>query len=138
MSHHISLLDDLLTLRLSERGDAQAIQAELRTILGRQQEPITIIVDLTNADVFDQALKASFFRVLQHSMIERVGICGLHARIGKDVRDMVEALQRVRAVDVKRTEHELLAEYGLSDPPTHPHRLAGLLSYLKREQPQSQ
>ncbi|MCS6872001.1 MAG: hypothetical protein RML95_14540 [Anaerolineae bacterium] len=131
MAHQISFYEGALKVRISGVGEAQQLYHDLQNFLNNLSEPVTVILDLTTATGFGRALQAMLYRVLQHRAVENVGICFTDQELTADVRSMATALAAVRRVKVAHTEHELLAAYGLADPPTQPRKLSGMLSRLK-------
>ncbi|MBE2194281.1 MAG: hypothetical protein IAE83_08895 [Anaerolinea sp.] len=138
MTHQVSFVEGVLTVRLNGRCSAQEVGQAIQSVLLQQKSPITAIVDLTFASGFDQTLKATFFRMMQHPMINRLGICSSSPTIASDVNDLVVALSRARTVTTAATESEILVAFGLADPPTQPRKLTGMLAHLKRPTTNSQ
>ncbi|PJF36676.1 MAG: hypothetical protein CUN49_04240 [Candidatus Thermofonsia Clade 1 bacterium] len=130
MAHQLSLYEGALRVRISGVGEAQPLYHDLHNFLNNLPEPVTVIIDLTMASSFGRTLQAMLYRVLQHRAVENIGICFTDQDLAADVRSMATALASVRRVKVAHTEHELLAAYGLADPPTQPRRLSGMLSRL--------
>jgi hypothetical protein len=62
MNHQFSQFDNVLTIRLRGRGDAQELQQALAAHLGKQRAPLTVILDLTLSEGLDQNMKALFYR----------------------------------------------------------------------------
>ncbi len=135
MSHQLSLYEGALRVRINGVGEAQPLYHDLQSFLEKQPEPVTVILDLTMASSFGRTLQAMLYRVLQHRAVENVGICFTDIDLTPDIRSMATALAAVRRVKVAHTEHELLAAYGLADPPTQPHKLNGMLARLKNSTP---
>jgi hypothetical protein len=133
MNHQFSQFDNVLTIRLRGRGDVQELQQALAAHLGKQRAPLTVILDLTLSEGLDQNMKALFYRVFQHPLTQRGGVCGLNPAVVTDVRDLTNALARVKALTVAPTENELLVTFGLTNPPTEPIKLTGMLSRLKQQ-----
>ncbi len=131
MAHQLSLYEGALRVRINGVGEAQSLYQDLQGFLDKLSEPVTVILDLTMASSFSRALQAMLYRVLQHRAVENVGICFSDEDLTADIRSMATALAAVRRVKVAHTEHELLAAYGLADPPTQPRKLSGMLSRLK-------
>lgn len=132
MSHKINLVDDVLTIRINGRGSTQEILQELGPYFNNRTTPLTVVLDLTLASTFDQSIKAMFFRVLQHRSVGKVGIANGNSALARDVTDLQTALSRVRPVQVANTEVDVLAHFGLVDPPTQPTKLSGMLKFLKK------
>lgn len=131
MAHQLSLYEGALRVRINGVGEAQPLYHDLQNFLDGLAEPVTVILDLTMATSFGRTLQAMLYRVLQHRAVENIGICFTDKDLTSDVRSMATALAAVRQVKVAHTEHELLAAYGLADPPTQPRKLSGMLSRLK-------
>lgn len=131
MAHQLSLYEGALRVRINGAAEAQSLYHDLQGFLENQPEPVTVILDLTMASSLGRAIQAMLYRVLQHRAVENVGICFTDQELTADVRSMATALASVRRVKVAHTEHELLAAYGLADPPTQPRKLSGILSRLK-------
>lgn len=131
MAHQLSLYEGALRVRINGAAEAQSLYHDLQGFLENQPEPVTVILDLTMASSLGRAVQAMLYRVLQHRAVENVGICFTDQELTADVRSMATALASVRRVKVAHTEHELLAAYGLADPPTQPRKLSGMLSRLK-------
>ncbi len=131
MAHQLSLYEGALRVRINGAAEAQSLYHDLQSFLENQPEPVTVILDLTMASSLGRAVQAMLYRVLQHRAVENVGICFTDQELTADVRSMATALASVRRVKVAHTEHELLAAYGLADPPTQPRKLSGMLSRLK-------
>jgi hypothetical protein len=132
MSHYVSSIGGVLTIRLDGRTNTQDLYQDIRTSLDAQSSPITIIIDLTLARNFDQHLKSTLYRVLQHHHVGVVGICGVNAEVTKDVTDLLPVIRRIRRVTVCETEADLRSELGLSAPLQQQKKLTGMLTYLKK------
>ncbi len=135
MSHQIGYYDGVLTVRLDGRANAQEVYQDIRAALDTQSEPLIAILDLTLAGNFDQQIKSTFYRALQHHHVAQIGICGVNAEVSKDVNDLLPVLRRVRRVTVSETEADLRAELGLAAPLPQHKKLSGMLTYLKKSQP---
>ncbi len=132
MAHHINLNKDVLTIRITGQGNAQEIHQELLNYLAKQTNPLTVILDLTLATVFDRPMKAMLYRILQHGKIGRLGICSSNPAIAEDVNELLMALDRIRTVTTAANQIDLLEIFGLAEPSNQPRKLAGMLSYLKK------
>jgi hypothetical protein len=132
MTHNINLVDNILTIRINGRGNVQEILQELGPYFNNRTTPLTVVLDLTLANWFDQNTKAMFFRVLQHRNVANVGIASGNPALAADVKDLQTALGRVRPVKVANTEVDVLAHFGLADAPTQPRQLSGMLKFLKK------
>jgi hypothetical protein len=138
MTHKITLVDDVLTIRISGRANIQGLLQELGPQFSSRAEPINVILDLTLASAFDQGVKAMFFRVLQHRLVSNVGIASGNEALANDVNDLQTALGRMKTVKVANTELDVLAKLGLAEPPTQPRQLSGMLSFLNKQPPTNQ
>jgi len=135
MSHVMNLVDDVLTIRINGRAASSEMLQDLGKYLNERRAPLTIILDLTMASQIDQNLKAALFRAFQHRAVGQIGIASGNPDMTTNVTDLQTALQRVRKVQLGKTEIEVLAKFGLADPPTQPRKLTGMLSYLKNNPP---
>jgi hypothetical protein len=134
MSHQTNYYDGVLTVRLDGRANAQEVYQDIRANLDIQSAPIIAILDLTLATSFDQQLKSTFYRALQHHHVAQIGICGVNAEVSKDVNDLLPVLRRVRRVTITETEADLRAAFGLAAPLPEHKKLSGMLAYLKKSQ----
>lgn len=132
MAHHINLNKDVLTIRITGQGNAQEIHQELLGYFSRQADPLTVLLDLTLATLFDRPLKAMFYRILQHGKIGRLGICSSNPAIAEDVNELLMALDRLRTVTTAANQIDLLVIFGLAEPSDQPRKLTGMLSYIKK------
>ena len=132
MSHYVSSIGGVLTIRLDGRTNTQDLYQDIRANLDSQSNPVTIILDLTLARNFDQHLKSTLYRVFQHHHVGVVGICAVNAEVSKDVNDLLPVIRRIRRVTVCETEADLRAELGLSAPLQQQKKLTGMLTYLKK------
>ncbi len=132
MPYHVSLYDDVLTVRFDGRCNSQDAYLDLRSQLDKQSAPVIVVIDLTLATSFDQQLKSTLHRAMQHHNVKVVGICGFSAMLQKDVDDVIPVLRRIRRVVVAETEADLRSQLGLVAPIAQPKKLAGMLGYLKK------
>ena len=132
MPHQVTYYDNVLTVRLDGRCNAQEVHQDMRNTLDSQSAPITTILDMTLATSFDQQLKSTFYRAFQHHYVAAVGICGVSGPLSKDVEDLVSVLHRVRKVAVCETEADVRAELGLGTGDVQQKKLSGMLAYLKK------
>jgi hypothetical protein len=132
MAHHINLNKDVLTIRITGQGNAQEIHQELLRYFSNQADPLTVLLDLTLATVFDRALKAMFYRILQHGKIGRLGICSSNPAIAEDVNELLMALDRLRTVTTAANSIDLMVIFGLAEPSDQPRKLTGMLSYIRK------
>lgn len=138
MSHVMNLVDDVLTIRITGRAASQEVLQDLGKHLNGRHAPVTVILDLTMASQIDQNLKAALFRAFQHRAVDQIGIASGNPDMAVSVTDLETALQRVRKVQVGKTEMDVLAKFGLAEPPTQPRKLTGMLSFLKNNPPTQQ
>ncbi len=132
MSHHVTCLDGVLTIRLDGRSVAQEVYQDIRTCLDDQSMPVIAVLDLTLASGLDQQLKSMLYRAFQHHLIARAGICGINPNVSQDVADLLPVLRRVRKITVSETEPDLRAALGLIAA-TPQRKLSGILAYLKKD-----
>ena len=132
MTHQLSSYNNVLTVRLDGRINAQEVYQDVLANLGMQTAPITVILDMTLATQFDQQLKSLFYRVFQHHQVARVGVCGINGQVQHDVDDLLTVLRRVRNVMVSETEADLRVDMGLAAPLPQQRKMSGMLAYLKK------
>ncbi len=132
MPYQVSLYDDVLTVRFDGRCNAQDVYHDLRSALDKRAVPAIVVIDLTLATSFDQQLKSTLHRAMQHHNVRVVGICGLNATLRKDVDDLVPVLRRIRRVAIAETESDLHSQLGLAASIEQPKKLSGMLGYLKK------
>ncbi len=137
MPHQVAYYDNVLTVRLDGRCNAQEVHQDMRSNLDTQSAPVTAILDMTLATSFDQQLKSTFYRAFQHHYVAAVGICGVSDPVSQDINDLVSVLRRVRKVAVCETEADVRAELGLATGDVQQKKLSGMLAYLKKGESQN-
>lgn len=132
MTHKFNLVNNVLTIHINGRGNAQEILHDLGICLDKETKPLTVILDLTLASTFDHNQKAMFYRALQHRNVKQVGIVNSNPGFTSNVQELIAAIQCLYAVQTATAEMDVLAKFGLAEAPVRPRKMAGLLSYLKK------